>query len=594
MLSDEQLKIISEALVPLFQYLEAEVIADLAERIAESLSYTRTAELSAIAMRELGYSPAKIRYEAMKLLRANPAFRKNVAKNTLEYKRKVRKLLNEISREACEGSNEILQKAADTSWAVDLAIWKEAGRELTDDSFLPQLAEAFARQTRDELKNLTRTTGFKTMSGYEPIESLYQKELDKAMIKVCTGTFSKDKVISDTVHELAKSGLRSINFESGHSMQLDTAVRLAVRTGCHQISGRIMDRNMENTSENLVYVSRHQGARNVGEGVANHEQWQGKVYYIKPGMDYSAEAERIGQDQIRDLWEETGYSVDGAHENDPRGLYGYNCRHRYYVWFEGIDILPSELKTPKPVTIDGKTYDYYAMTQKMRSMERAVRALKREKEALGKLDMDTKEMDAKIRQKTAAYKEFCETCRIKPKTERLRYECGTSDLRKTKAWKKFEGHAAGDKKVITDTEVHDTMKIAKEKQVTDMTEIYDLGKVNTEVFEKKFGKILTDDVIITNERKAHIQLRHPEDYELFDHYGHECIQNPDLIISDEKNAGTVFMIKKLEDTNLNVVLRLVLECDDRNLKNSVMTFWRIRNKNLQKLIEKNEIIYKKE
>ncbi|MBD5515369.1 MAG: hypothetical protein HDR06_12220 [Lachnospiraceae bacterium] len=438
MLSEEQQEIISEALTPLFQYLESEVIADVAERIAESLSYTRTAELEAIAMRELGYSPAKIRHEEMKLLRSNPAFRKNVAKNTIEHKREVRKLLNEISREAYEGSNEILKRAADTSWAVDLAIWKEAGRELTDDSFLPQLVEAFARQTRDELKNLTRTTGFKTMSGYEPIESLYQKELDKALIKVCTGTFSKDKVIADTVHELAQSGLRSINFESGYSMQLDTAVRLAVRTGCHQISGRIMDRNMENTGENLVYVSRHQGARNVGEGIANHEQWQGKVYYIKAGTDYSAEAARIGQDQIRDLWEETGYSVDGAHENDPRGLYGYNCRHRYYVWFEGIDILPPELKTPKPVTIDGKTYDYYAMTQKMRSMERAVRALKREKEALDRLGMDTKEIDTRIRRRTAAYKEFCESYKIKAKTERLRYECGTSDLRKTKAWKEYE------------------------------------------------------------------------------------------------------------------------------------------------------------
>lgn len=221
-------------------------------------------------------------------------------------------------------------------------------------------------------------------------------------------------------------------------MQLDMAVRLAVRTACHQISGRIMDQNMENTGENLAYVSRHKGARNAGEGAANHEQWQGKVYYIKPGTDYSAEAERIGQDQIRDLWEETGYSVDGAHENDPRGLYGYNCRHRYYVWFEGIDILLPKIKEPKPVKIDGKTYDYYAMTQKMRSMERGIRALKREKEAIGKLDMDTKGMDAKIRQKTAAYKEFCEACKIKPKTERLRYECGTSDLRKTKAWKDYE------------------------------------------------------------------------------------------------------------------------------------------------------------
>lgn len=82
--------------------------------------------------------------------------------------------------------------------------------------------------------------------------------------------------------------------------------------------------------------------------------------------------------------------------------------------------------------------------------------------------------------------------------------------------------------------LHDTMKTAKEEQATDMTDIFNLGKVNIEMFEKKFGKIWTDDVIITNERKAHIQLRHPKDYVLFDHYGKECIRNPDLIISDGK------------------------------------------------------------
>lgn len=100
MLSEEQLAIISEALVPLFNYLELEVISDVAERIAESLSYTRTAELEAVAMRELGYSPAKIRQAAMKVLRANPDFRKSVAKNTLEHKREVRRMLNEIAKEA--------------------------------------------------------------------------------------------------------------------------------------------------------------------------------------------------------------------------------------------------------------------------------------------------------------------------------------------------------------------------------------------------------------------------------------------------------------------------------------------------------------
>lgn len=78
------------------------------------------------------------------------------------------------------------------------------------------------------------------------------------------------------------------------------------------------------------------------------------------------------------------------------------------------------------------------MTQKMRSMERSVRALKREKEALKALGMDTKEITAKISRKTREYNEFCGMCGINPKPNRLRYESGTADLKKTKAWKAHE------------------------------------------------------------------------------------------------------------------------------------------------------------
>lgn len=456
MLTEEQLEILSRALTPLFNYLEQEVIASVAEHISESLSYTRTAELQAAAMRELGYSPAKIRSEAMKLIRADSDFRKKVALNTLKHKREVRRLLEQISKEAYNSSNEVLKSAGDLSWAADLSLWKEAGKSLTDASFLPQLVEAFVLQTAEELKNLTRTTGFKTMSGYEAIENLYQRELDKALIKVCTGTFSREKVIRDTIHSLAQSGLRSIDFASGYSMQLDTAVQLAVRTGCHQISAKVMDKNIEKTGENLIYVSKHWGARNKGEGIENHEKWQGKVYYIKQGQDYTEEAKRVGQDSIEDLWKVTGYSVDGTRESDPRGLHGYNCRHKHYVWFTGISELPDEAPEPAPVTIDGKTYDYYAMSQKMRSMERAVRALKREKEALGRLGMDTKETDTKIRQKTKEYEEFCKTCHVKENTARMRYECGTSDLKKTKAWKEF---ADSNTKNVTLTQNQEGSKI---------------------------------------------------------------------------------------------------------------------------------------
>lgn len=437
-LTDEQLEIISDALVPLFQYLEKEVIVDVANRIKESLAYTRTAELEVESLQRLGYSPARIRKEAMKILKADPDFRKQVAKNTLEQKKKVKKLLQSILKSAQILKDKILSKAADLSYFYDLRVWKQGGKELTDKSFLPQLVEAAQRQTSDVLKNLAQTTGFRTMSGFEAMENLYQRELDKAMIKVCTGTFSREQIVYDVVHSLADSGLRTIDFASGYSMQLDTAVKLAIRTGAHQLSGKIMDANIMQTGENLVYVSKHLGARNTGTGHANHEQWQGKVYFIKDGTDYSDEAKRIGQDRIMSLWYATGYSVDGSRENDPLGLYGFNCRHKHHPWFLGISELPAEDPEPEAVRINGKTYDYYAITQKQRSMERKIRAMKREREALKALNMDTKQITKKIKQKINDYEEFCDTAKVKPDINRLRYESGTSDLKKTEAWKSYE------------------------------------------------------------------------------------------------------------------------------------------------------------
>ena len=118
--------------------------------------------------------------------------------------------------------------------------------------------------------------------------------------------------------------------------------------------------------------------------------------------------------------------------------------------------------------------------------------------------------------------------------------------------------------------------------------------MNTSILEKEFGKLQTSEIIVTNERINHIKEKHLIDYELFEKYSVACVQNPDYIIKDNKNKGTVFMVKKLSDTNLNVVSRLALDLDENGLKNSVMTFYRIRERNLKKLIDKNTLLYKKE
>ncbi len=121
-----------------------------------------------------------------------------------------------------------------------------------------------------------------------------------------------------------------------------------------------------------------------------------------------------------------------------------------------------------------------------------------------------------------------------------------------------------------------------------------LGKMNIEPLVKAFGEIQTDEVILTDERTEHIMERHPQDYELFLLYGALVVTQPDIVIKDEKHVGTIFMIKKLVDTNISVVVRVALSIDKKGLKNSVMTSYRVRNKNLKKMLERNEVLYKNE
>lgn len=109
-----------------------------------------------------------------------------------------------------------------------------------------------------------------------------------------------------------------------------------------------------------------------------------------------------------------------------------------------------------------------------------------------------------------------------------------------------------------------------------------------------FGALQTAEIIVTDERLAHIQARHPQDYCLFQAYGACTVLSPDLILQDTKHAGTIFAVRRLPETNLNVVVRLALGTDVPGHKNSVMTFYRIRDKNLHKLMEKYPLLYKRE
>jgi len=398
-LNAEQIDILTDKYqIGLWQDLEQQVITDIARRVRATGRYTETAEIMARNMIENGFSSDKINTEVMRLLNADKQYKMAVAENTKAYKAMVTEEIKKTVEEAKKQGYKLIADAGNISYNNDLSMWKKAGVDLTKPNTFSQLINAFSMQTNKELKNITRTLAFQnTANGNTAILNLYQRELDLAVLKMSTGTFSIDTAVNDCVHRLCQSGLKTVDYASGRSYQVDSAVRMAVRTSCSQLAGKITEANIESTGVDLVITSQHIGSR------PEHAIWQNKVFAYKGHSK-----------KYPDFVEATGYGT-------VTGLKGANCTHEFYPYWENISVKDKDIVEPEPVTVDGKEYDYYQATQKQRTMERSIRALKREKKASSNIGSDNVDIDRKIRAKTKEYNEFSKTVGIRAKENRLKY-----------------------------------------------------------------------------------------------------------------------------------------------------------------------------
>ena len=121
-----------------------------------------------------------------------------------------------------------------------------------------------------------------------------------------------------------------------------------------------------------------------------------------------------------------------------------------------------------------------------------------------------------------------------------------------------------------------------------------IGKLDKDKLGKYKDKIITTDVVLTDERKNHIYQEHINDYDIIMKNLAKVVQNPREILEDFKNKNTIFLINKVLKDSLNVVIRLNTTNDIKHPKNSIMTAWIVRDSNLKKIRKRNKIIYKNE
>ena len=122
-----------------------------------------------------------------------------------------------------------------------------------------------------------------------------------------------------------------------------------------------------------------------------------------------------------------------------------------------------------------------------------------------------------------------------------------------------------------------------------------LGKININIYHKVTDKkIITDDVIITDDQIQHIINRRGQNfYDEYNEYFPEIISNPDYIFEDKKE-NTAIVVKSFihKNTNINIILRLVVSGDNPEYKNSVITVIKENNKRFAQRLRNNVPIYK--
>ncbi len=126
-------------------------------------------------------------------------------------------------------------------------------------------------------------------------------------------------------------------------------------------------------------------------------------------------------------------------------------------------------------------------------------------------------------------------------------------------------------------------------------EVQYIGKLDKNKIGEYKDKIVTDEVIITDERIEHIKEHHPEDYEKYGKYINEIIKNPDFVLEDTKNIDTILFMKTIieENKNIQIVVKLNTNKEKANKQNSIITMWKIKDKTYRQFIRNKRNLWKK-
>lgn len=392
--------------------LSDEVIDKVVERLVNRIEETNTYIIKKIgeSIKQIGtLTPT----QAQQLI--------NILKYGGDYN-KIAKKLAEISKLNVKDIYVIFEEVAKKETEFAKQFYDYRGKKFIpfdENKALQNQVKALAKITANEYINLTKTTAFASKVGnklvYTEVGKKYQEVLDKAVLSISQGKESFDTEMRKVIKELAESGIRTVDYASGRSMRVDSAVRMQMKGALRNLHNEMQQQFGEEFDSDGAEISVHLNP------APDHAEVQGRQFSLK-------EFEKFQND--KDAVDYKGKLFPAEFEGrDRRSISQYNCYHYVFSIVLGVSeqrYTDEELQriiddNNKGFELDGKHYSMYEGEQLQRQIELAIRKQKDIQigaRAVGDNDL-IRESQQKITALTNKYKELSKESGLSTKMKRM-------------------------------------------------------------------------------------------------------------------------------------------------------------------------------
>ena len=223
-----------------------------------------------------------------------------------------------------------------------------------DNGSLQQIAEAYARMTKDKTEEQLQSLWAQTPEGeVVPLQDAYARSMDYAFRTVATGAVDHETAIRRAASGLAARGLRTIEQKSGRSVGIEYAIRRYLMDQLGSLDDEVTQANHDALGCDGWEISAHAGS------APDHEPYQGRQYN---DADYKALNEKL-QRRIGHL--------NCGHTASPIIL-GVNSPQ-----YTEAELQEMKEKNQSGVTYQGRHYTLYEAGQKQSSFENGIRDIRR-------------------------------------------------------------------------------------------------------------------------------------------------------------------------------------------------------------------------